>query len=97
MICSLYWKLQPSLTLSPLDWYSFLFSLHSELLAMKIRRSSTRTPSAKSPDPARGRRSVNKQKSDAQNAKYPEIRASGFLNPGAPRTLRMALRFAERP
>jgi outer membrane receptor protein involved in Fe transport len=30
-------------------------------------------------------------------AKYPEIRASGFLNPGAPRTLRAALRFAERP
>lgn len=41
---------------------------------MKIRRSSTRTPSAKSQAPARGRRSVNKQKSDAQNAKYPEIR-----------------------
>jgi outer membrane receptor protein involved in Fe transport len=31
------------------------------------------------------------------DAKYPEIRASGFLNPGAPRTLRAALRFAERP
>ena len=26
------------------------------------------------------------------NARYPEIRASGFLNPGAPRTLRAALR-----
>ena len=31
------------------------------------------------------------------DSKYPEIRASGFLNPGAPRTLRAALRFAERP
>jgi hypothetical protein len=29
-------------------------------------------------------------------AKYPEIRASGFINPGAPRTLRAALRFPER-
>jgi outer membrane receptor protein involved in Fe transport len=28
--------------------------------------------------------------------KYPEIRASGFINPGAPRTLRAALRFAEQ-
>jgi hypothetical protein len=26
------------------------------------------------------------------SAKYPELRASGFLNPGAPRALRMALR-----
>ena len=26
------------------------------------------------------------------NARYPEIRASGFINPGAPRTLRAALR-----
>jgi hypothetical protein len=34
---------------------------------------------------------------NALDAKYPEIRASGFLNPGAPRTLRAALRFAERP
>jgi hypothetical protein len=36
---------------------------------------------------------------DLQNTldtKYPEIRASGFLNPGAPRTLRAALRFADR-
>jgi outer membrane receptor protein involved in Fe transport len=31
------------------------------------------------------------------DTKYPEIRSSGFLNPGAPRTLRAALRFAERP
>ena len=31
------------------------------------------------------------------DATFPEIRASGFLNPGAPRTLRAALRFAERP
>ncbi len=30
------------------------------------------------------------------DTKYPELRASGFLNPGAPRTLRMALRFADR-
>jgi outer membrane receptor protein involved in Fe transport len=29
------------------------------------------------------------------DAKYPEIRASGFINPGAPRTLRAALRFAD--
>jgi hypothetical protein len=33
---------------------------------------------------------------NALGARYPEIRASGFLNPGAPRTLRAALRFAER-
>ncbi|MDQ3136600.1 MAG: TonB-dependent receptor [Gemmatimonadota bacterium] len=31
------------------------------------------------------------------DARFPEIRASGFLNPGAPRTLRAALRFAEGP
>jgi outer membrane receptor protein involved in Fe transport len=31
------------------------------------------------------------------DTKYPEIRASGFINPGAPRTLRAALRFAETP
>ncbi len=30
---------------------------------------------------------------NALDTKYPEIRASGFLNPGAPRTLRAALRF----
>ncbi|HEY8258029.1 MAG TPA: TonB-dependent receptor [Gemmatimonadales bacterium] len=29
------------------------------------------------------------------DTKYPELRASGFINPGAPRTLRMALRFSE--
>ncbi|HZI73034.1 MAG TPA: TonB-dependent receptor, partial [Gemmatimonadales bacterium] len=29
------------------------------------------------------------------DAKYPEIRASGFINPGAPRTLRAALRFTD--
>jgi outer membrane receptor protein involved in Fe transport len=29
------------------------------------------------------------------DTKYPEIRASGFINPGAPRTLRAALRFAD--
>jgi outer membrane receptor for ferric coprogen and ferric-rhodotorulic acid len=31
------------------------------------------------------------------DTKYPEIRASGFINPGAPRTLRAAIRFADRP
>jgi outer membrane receptor for ferric coprogen and ferric-rhodotorulic acid len=31
------------------------------------------------------------------DAKYPEIRASGFINPGAPRTLRAAIRFADQP
>ena len=31
------------------------------------------------------------------NARYPEIRASGFLNPGAPRTLRAALRLPLTP
>lgn len=31
------------------------------------------------------------------DAKYPEVRASGFINPGAPRTLRAALRFADHP
>jgi outer membrane receptor protein involved in Fe transport len=29
------------------------------------------------------------------DGKYPELRASGFLNPGAPRTLRLALRLGE--
>jgi outer membrane receptor protein involved in Fe transport len=29
------------------------------------------------------------------DTKYPEIRASGFINPGAPRTLRAAIRFAD--
>jgi outer membrane receptor protein involved in Fe transport len=31
------------------------------------------------------------------DAKYPEIRASGFLNPGSPRTLRAAIRFPSNP
>ncbi len=31
------------------------------------------------------------------NARYPEIRASGFINPGAPRTLRAALRLPLSP
>jgi hypothetical protein len=31
------------------------------------------------------------------NSKYPEIRASGFINPGSPRTLRAAIRFADQP
>ncbi|HYC31508.1 MAG TPA: TonB-dependent receptor, partial [Gemmatimonadales bacterium] len=30
---------------------------------------------------------------NALNTRYPELRASGFLNPGAPRTLRAAVRF----
>lgn len=30
------------------------------------------------------------------DTKFPEIRASGFINPGAPRTLRAALRFADQ-
>jgi outer membrane receptor protein involved in Fe transport len=34
---------------------------------------------------------------NAFNTKYPEIRASGFINPGAPRTLRAALRFSDQP
>jgi hypothetical protein len=29
------------------------------------------------------------------STKYPEIRASGFINPGAPRTLRAGVRFAD--
>ncbi|HEX6434218.1 MAG TPA: TonB-dependent receptor [Gemmatimonadales bacterium] len=29
--------------------------------------------------------------------KYPEIRASGFINPGSPRTLRAGIRFADQP
>jgi outer membrane receptor protein involved in Fe transport len=31
------------------------------------------------------------------DTKYPEIRASGFINPGSPRTLRAAIRFADQP
>ena len=27
------------------------------------------------------------------NTRYPEVRSSGYLNPGAPRVLRMAIRF----
>jgi outer membrane receptor protein involved in Fe transport len=34
---------------------------------------------------------------NALGTKYPEIRASGFINPGAPRTLRAAIRFADTP
>jgi hypothetical protein len=30
---------------------------------------------------------------NALDTKYPELRASGFLNPGAPRSLRAAVRF----
>jgi outer membrane receptor protein involved in Fe transport len=31
------------------------------------------------------------------NTRYPELRASGFINPGAPRALRIALRFGGQP
>ncbi|HZA97988.1 MAG TPA: TonB-dependent receptor [Gemmatimonadales bacterium] len=31
------------------------------------------------------------------DTKYPEIRASGFINPGSPRSLRAAIRFADQP
>ena len=31
------------------------------------------------------------------DSKYPEIRASGFINPGSPRTLRAGVRFADQP
>lgn len=31
------------------------------------------------------------------DTKYPEIRASGFINPGSPRTLRAGIRFADQP
>jgi DnaK suppressor protein len=41
---------------------------------MKIRRSGTRTQSRKSQGSAGARRSVNKPKSGAQNAKFPDIR-----------------------
>ena len=41
---------------------------------MKIRRSGTRTPSTKSQGPVSAGRTVNKPKSGAPNAKYPDIR-----------------------
>ena len=41
---------------------------------MKIRRSGTRTPSTKSQDQVRAKRPVNKPKTGARNAKYPDIR-----------------------
>jgi outer membrane receptor protein involved in Fe transport len=31
------------------------------------------------------------------DTKYPEIRASGYINPGSPRTLRAAIHFADQP
>ena len=31
------------------------------------------------------------------DTKYPEIRASGFINPGSPRTLRAAIRLGDQP
>jgi hypothetical protein len=34
---------------------------------------------------------------NAFDTKYPEIRASGFINPGQPRTLRAAIHLADRP
>jgi outer membrane receptor protein involved in Fe transport len=36
--------------------------------------------------------SVDAELQNLFNAKYPEVRASGFLNPGAPRVLRVELR-----
>jgi DnaK suppressor protein len=42
---------------------------------MKTRRSSTRTPSTKSPNPVRAKRAASKPKTGgAQDAKYPDIR-----------------------
>jgi outer membrane receptor protein involved in Fe transport len=41
---------------------------------------------------ARGGPSLDVDLLNVLDAKYPELRASGFLNPGAPRNLRMALR-----
>ena len=41
---------------------------------MKIRRSGTRTRSTKSQVPVSAKRSVNKPKTGAKNAKYPDIR-----------------------
>jgi len=34
---------------------------------------------------------------NAFDTKYPEIRASGFINPGQPRTLRAAIHLTDRP
>jgi len=34
---------------------------------------------------------------NAFDTRYPELRASGFINPGAPRSLRVGLRFDDRP
>ena len=48
----------------------------------------------------RCRRSARRFDLELQNVfdtKYEEIRASGFINPRAPRTLRAALRFADHP
>jgi hypothetical protein len=41
---------------------------------------------------ARGGPSLDLDLLNVLDQKYPELRASGFLNPGAPRTLRAALR-----
>jgi hypothetical protein len=34
---------------------------------------------------------------NAFNTRYPEVRASGYLNPGMLRTLRVALRIGDAP
>ena len=41
---------------------------------MKIRRPGTRTSSTNSQNPVRAKRTVNKPKTGARNAKYPDIR-----------------------
>jgi outer membrane receptor protein involved in Fe transport len=43
----------------------------------------------------RGWATLDLELQNVLDTKYPEIRASGFINPGAPRTLRAALRFAD--
>lgn len=40
-----------------------------------------------------GRATLDVELQNVLDSKYPEIRASGFLNPGSPRTLRAAIRF----
>jgi outer membrane receptor for ferric coprogen and ferric-rhodotorulic acid len=42
---------------------------------------------------SRRRATLDLELQNVFNTRYPEIRASGFLNPGAPRALRAALRW----
>jgi outer membrane receptor protein involved in Fe transport len=44
-----------------------------------------------------GRAALDLELQNVFDTKYPEIRASGFINPGSPRTLRAAIRFADQP